>query len=155
MTQLTHCIYASLATEDFEEHDIPALLKHARISNATRGLTGMLLYIGGNFFQVLEGEESIVDSVYAHILRDPRHRQVTLIIREPIANRSFSEWTMGFSTVDPVDAGKILGENDFFKSASCIARLDSGRAKKLLSAFQGGRWRIERTGTHPTTGHRG
>jgi hypothetical protein len=153
MTQLTHCIYASLAAADFEEHEIPALLEQARTSNAKCGLTGMLLYIGKNFFQVLEGEEAIVDAVYDQISRDPRHARITLIIREPIADRSFSEWTMGFSTVDPVDAGKLLGENDFFKSASCIAKMDGGRAKKLLSAFRSGRWRIERTGAHKAIGH--
>jgi hypothetical protein len=153
MTQLTHCIYASLAAADFEEHDIPALLEHARTSNARRALTGMLLYIGKNFFQVLEGEEAVIDAVYNQILRDPRHTRVTLIIREPIAERRFSEWTMGFSTVDPVDAGKLLGENDFFKSASCIAKMDGGRAKKLLSAFRGGRWRIERSGAHKAMGN--
>jgi hypothetical protein len=59
---------------------------------------------------------------------------------------------MGFSTVDPLEAGKLIGENDFFKSASCIAQMDGGRAKKLLSAFRAGRWRMERTGTHRAIG---
>jgi Sensors of blue-light using FAD len=93
-----------------------------------------------------------VDEIYGRILRDPRHTRVTLVIREPIAGRSFSEWTMGYSTVDPLEAGKLIGENDFFKSASCVTQMDGGRAKKLLSAFRAGRWRLERTGTHRAIG---
>jgi Sensors of blue-light using FAD len=112
----------------------------------------MLLYIEGGFFQVLEGDDAAVDDVYARISRDPRHSKVTLIIREPIAARDFDEWTMGFSTVDPLEAGQLIGENDFFKSASCFTRLDSGRARKLLAAFRTGRWRHQRTGTYRAVG---
>jgi hypothetical protein len=150
--ELIHSIYASTAASIFKESDIPALLEHARTANAERGLTGVLLYIEGGFFQVLEGNDALVDDVYGRINRDPRHSKVTLIIREPIAARDFSEWTMGFSTVDPLEAGQLIGENDFFKSASCVTQLDGGRAKKLLAAFRSGRWRHQRSGTFRAIG---
>jgi hypothetical protein len=152
VTQLIHCIYASTAAAIFKESEVPALLEKARTVNSERALTGMLLYIDGGFFQVLEGDDAAVDDVYVRISRDPRHSKVTLIIREPIAARDFSEWTMGFSTIDPLEAGQLIGENDFFKSASCVTQLDSGRAKKLLAAFRTGRWRHQRTGTHRVIG---
>jgi hypothetical protein len=110
VTQLIHCIYASTAAAIFKESDLPALLEHARTANSERALTGMLLYIEGGFFQVLEGDDAAVDDVYALINLDPRHSKVTLIIREPIAVRDFSEWTMGFSTIDPLEAGQLIGE---------------------------------------------
>ena len=56
MKQLIHCIYTSLAAPNFDERAIPALLEEARDANARCGITGMLLYIAGSFFQVLEGE---------------------------------------------------------------------------------------------------
>jgi hypothetical protein len=152
VTQLIHCIYASTATSTFSESDLPALLTHARAANAQRDITGMLLYIDGGFFQVLEGDAAAIDQVYPRILSDPRHSRITLIIREPIAARAFSEWTMGFCTVDPREAGQFIGENDFFKSASCVTLLDGGRAKKLLAAFRSGRWRQQLTGTHRVSG---
>lgn len=152
MTQLIRCIYASLAAPSFKEDELPLLLERARHANAGQSLTGMLLYIEGSFFQVLEGEAEAVDAVYTRIIRDPRHTRVTLIIREPIAQRDFSEWTMGFSVVDRLDAGELIGENDFFTKASCIDDLDAGRAKKLLAAFRNGRWRLERTGVQPVVG---
>ena len=152
MPQLIHCIYASTSASSFKESDIPALLDHARTANARRGLTGMLLYIEGGFFQVLEGDDAVVDEVYGRIERDPRHCKITSIIREPIAARDFGEWTMGFSTVDPLEAGELIGENDFFKSASYVKKLNGGRVKKLLAAFSKGRWRHQRTGTFRALG---
>jgi hypothetical protein len=97
---------------------------------------------------VLEGEAETVDAVYTKIQHDPLHTRVTQIINEPIAERDFSEWTMGFSVLDRLDAGKLIGENDFFTATSCVAQIGAGRAKKLLSAFRDGRWRLERTDLH-------
>lgn len=150
--RLIHCIYASSATPDFQPRDIPRLLEQARARNSLAGITGMLLFIEGSFFQVLEGEASAVDAVYASISADPRHRHITQIIREPIARRSFGEWSMGFATLDRREVMGHLGENDFFTSASCLERVDAGRARKLLVAFGSGRWRSEPDGTrrsHP------
>jgi hypothetical protein len=143
---LIHCIYASAAQPGFHESEIPALLEKARAANAAHGLTGMLLYVKGSFFQVLEGHAEDVDLAFDRISRDPRHTRVTLIIREPIACRRFGDWTMGYHTVDPLDAGALIGENDFFRSASCVTQIGSGRARKLLGAFALGSWRLQRTG---------
>jgi uncharacterized protein YcsI (UPF0317 family) len=150
MTQLTQCIYASSAAPSFKEYEIPALLAQARMANAERDLTGMLLYIDGSFIQVLEGAAAAVDEVYGQILLDSRHAFITMIVREPIAVRSFSEWTLGFCNVDTLQAGQLIGENAFFESALCIARMDVSRAKKLLSAFRSGPRRIEPSDTSYT-----
>ncbi len=154
MSTLIHSIYSSAASGSFEEHEIPALLERIRKANESVQVTGMLLYIEGSFFQVLEGEPAIIDALVRKIRSDTRHTHFTLIIREPIPARNFGEWTMGFETIGLAEAGELLGENDFFKSASCVARLNAGRAKKLLSAFRDGRWRTERTGAHRAVGRR-
>lgn len=154
MDSLIHCIYSSTASGMFKEYEIPGLLAQIRRNNGALGVTGMLLYIEGGFFQVLEGEPAVIDALVSRIRTDTRHARITVIIREPIPERNFSEWTMGFEAIGLSEAGEMLGENDFFKSASCIDRLNPGRAKKLLSAFRGGRWRAERTGAHRTIGRR-
>lgn len=152
MNSLIHCVYSSAAQPAFREHEIPAFLDKIRSVNASHNITGMLLYIEGSFFQVLEGESDVVDAVYHKIKTDPRHERLTLIIREPIFERSFGEWTMGFEKLDREEAADMIGENDFFASASCVAELTPGRAKKLLSAFRSGRWRAERTAKHRALG---
>ena len=146
MPDLMHCIYASAATRHFETAELTALLEAARRHNDGVGLTGMLLYTEGSFFQVLEGVPDVVNALYTRIELDKRHMQVTKIVAEAIPNRSFAHWTMGFSQVCRKDLALISGTNDFFSSSSCFVGLDSGRAKKLLSAFREGRWRKTLTG---------
>jgi hypothetical protein len=145
---LLHCIYASTAAAAFRESQIPALLERTRTKNAALGITGMLLFIEGSFFQVLEGDARAVDGLYAAIGADPRHRRITQIIREPIARRSFEEWSMGFASLDRAEAARLINENNLFRSAYCLERVDAGRAKKLLVAFGKGRWRTDNTGLH-------
>ena len=69
--------------------ELTDLLQKARLANETLGLTGMLLHSDRNFFQVLESESAVVDKLYEKIIRDERNERCTLIIREPIARRSF------------------------------------------------------------------
>ncbi|MEO8315523.1 MAG: BLUF domain-containing protein [Pseudomonadota bacterium] len=148
MGQLIHCIYASKASPAFQEDTLPDLLESARRNNAARDITGMLLYVEGNFFQVLEGMEASVTEVFDSIRSDPRHGRVTRIIAEPIFERAFAEWTMGFANIGFAKVKASIGANDFFNSATCLEQLTPGRARKLLDAFRQGRWRADRTGTH-------
>jgi hypothetical protein len=141
MPDLVHCVYASAATRHFETAELTALLQAARKHNNGAGLTGMLLYTEDSFFQVLEGAPDAVEALYAKIELDKRHDQVTKIVAEAIPSRSFADWTMGFSQVSRKELALISGTNDFFSGSSCFLGLDSGRAKKLLSAFREGRWR--------------
>jgi hypothetical protein len=112
------------------------------------GLTGMLLYseYDRSLFQLLEGEPAELDALYSKLLADTRHTRITLIIREPIAKRTFGEWTMGFTSVTWPQLQKIPGLNDFFRERTCMVDLDPGRAKKLLAAFADGRWHSQTTG---------
>ena len=126
---MIHIIYASVETQSFSPAQLTELLQKARVENERVQLTGILLYSNGNFFQVLE-----------------RHRQLTLIVREPITKRFFADWSMGFSNITPEELTQIGGMNDFFHGGSCFIGLDSGRAKKLLAAFAKGRWRAKLKG---------
>ena len=148
MPSLEHLIYASAATLQFSAPQLAELLEKARASNERLGLTGMLLHSDsdGSFFQVLEGESAAIDHLMQTLLLDKRHSHLTMIIREPIVERSFEGWTMGFSSVSQEKLRKIPGLNNFFKKGSSFTDLDAGRAKKLLSAFAEGRWRPKHLG---------
>lgn len=146
MGSLVHLIYASVATTPFSPEELARLLRHARAANEKAAVTGMLLYAEGSFFQVLEGEPAAVDFLVGKIAADPRHTGIVIIIREPIARRSFEEWSMGFSSLSAGEIAHIDGLNDFFAEGSCLARLETGRARKLLAAFAQGRWRAKITG---------
>ena len=101
MPILEHLIYASVAAQPFAANELAELLEKARASNELAALTGMLLHCDadGSFFQVLEGEPETIDRLLQKLLLDKRHSHLTIIIREPIPERQFAGWTMGFSSV--------------------------------------------------------
>ena len=153
MSPLIQLVYNSAATVEFTDADLEQLLTAARNKNASLGITGMLLYIDGCFFQTLEGPQDAVDKLAEQIRADRRHARMTTIIREPIAHRSFSEWTMGFTRLSAADARNLDGLNDFFDTGKVLTDVDAGRAKKLLLAFKQGRWRVKlaQTRAQPAT----
>jgi hypothetical protein len=138
---LSHVIYASTAAPAFARDDFPALLQRAREKNARLSVTGMLLCTSDSFFQVLEGEDAVVDALYAQIEKDPRHCNVTRIIQEPIARRDFADWSMGVCEAELSQLDEMEGFGGLFASDTSLLHLLPGRAKKLLSAFASGRWR--------------
>lgn len=144
--KLTHLIYTSSAAPGFDTTQLKSILQTARHNNSRRVVTGMLLYSVGSFFQVLEGEEATLMELFAIIATDPRHRNVTKIIQEPIARRAFGDWTMGFSALEPAELSGIEGFSDFFQQGISLTNLQSGRAKKLLWAFAQNRWRARLDG---------
>ena len=117
------------------------MLQESRKSNLEAGITGMLLHIEGSFFQVLEGEEKDVEELFEDIRSDNRHLKITVIIKEPIAERAFAEWSMAFAGATKKQIENIGGLNDFFEQGSYLADIDAGRAKKILQAFSKGHWR--------------
>jgi hypothetical protein len=154
MKALNSLIYASRSTECFHEHEIPDLLQQVRIANAKQELTGMLLYICGSFLQVLEGQPEMVDAVFSRITRDKRHTHIRLIAKESIPERAFEGWTMMHKTLDPIEAGELIREIDYFQSSTWLTQLDVSHATRLLSAASL-RWQMEhRTGKYRTLGGR-
>ena len=142
MDNLVHLIYASRASRDFSKEELLQLLAKVRSKNDSLDVTGMLLYENGDFLQVLEGEEEVIESLYRLIACDSRHMKVVKIAAEAIAERQFEDWSMGYASLSRKELNRIDGLNDFFDSKSCLLDLDSGRAKKILTAFEKGRWRL-------------
>lgn len=112
--------YVSTAAVPFAGDDLARLLESSRAANVRAGLTGMLLYRGGRFLQVLEGPETAVRDAIDRIGRDPRHRDVRVLVSEPILDRRFAEWTMGYEQLGEPASPPTEGFRDSFDD------LDSG-----------------------------
>jgi len=104
---LVRLLYASRAT-DPGCAAIEEILQQSRTMNPTLGITGILCYGGGVFLQALEGGRSAVNSLYGHIVRDPRHRDVVLLDYAEITERRFGGWTMGQVNVSKINTSILL-----------------------------------------------
>lgn len=95
-TQLRRLIYISSATGRFVQPELDQILAISRTNNAARGLTGMLLFHDGCFFQVLEGDADTIERTFATISRDARHGGVIILESRAITERGFPQWNMGY-----------------------------------------------------------
>ena len=138
---LWHLVYASAASEGFQLSDLEEILHVARTRNARDDITGMLLFEGQSFLQVLEGERSKIDDLLERIRADRRHARAVLLLREPIEQRSFADWTMGYTRVALGELQDATGVNDFFTGRHSFSDLDSAKVKKLLELFRSGSFR--------------
>lgn len=134
---LINLIYGSSATRDMSKTDLVEILTTARENNAILNVTGMLLFKGGNFMQVLEGEADTVDALYARIQQDPRHHQLLLISRRPVESRHFAQWEMAFTNLDDLDPADLAGYSDFLSAPQgSFANVNESIARKLLLSFR-------------------
>lgn len=111
---LDSLVYVSSAVRLLSPEEIEYLLRRARERNLEYGITGVLLYIGGNFMQYIEGPRDNLDIIYTIIREDEQHSGIILVSREAVDSRQFGEWSMAFQTKDvkgfvgPPDEKKII-----------------------------------------------
>ena len=107
---LVRLVYASRAAGDVDDAMIAAILEKSQKYNLEHGITGVLCtHSQGNLFvQVLEGSRAEVNLLYATIVRDPRHRDVTLLDYSEITERRFASWRMGTVNLNRLNLGIIL-----------------------------------------------
>lgn len=138
--------YTSIADHLMSSQELIQLLAMARENNRHLHITGMLLYMEGCFFQVLEGERAVIDALYEKIAHDQRHHHVMKLIEEPIDARSFNDWSMGYRHVTREDLAHVTGLTDFLdRDQPGSDGMHSERAKTLINAFRQGRWQTRNT----------
>ncbi len=107
---LVRLLYASRSTSELDDALLGAILERSGKYNTEHGITGLLCSYpqGKVFLQALEGGREAVNTLYANIVRDPRHQDVTLLDYAEITERQFSGWRMGNVNLNRVNLGSIL-----------------------------------------------
>lgn len=119
---------------------LSAILESAVRHNRENAITGMLLYSGGNFLQVLEGTRANVHATYARICKDPRHNNITLITEEEVPERHFANWSMGYRRLGADDIARFPDNAPLFQFGFKASALQAkpGAALELLRLFSNG-----------------
>jgi hypothetical protein len=89
-------VYLSTATRPYTTAMLEALLQDARSFNEKVGVTGVLLYRDGFFFQYIEGIEKNLEEVYQRIERSTGHNRIYVLLNAKVQHREFEKWHMGF-----------------------------------------------------------
>lgn len=109
-------VYVSSAVLGLSEREIAGIVRTSQLNNEQLGITGILLYNSGNFMQALEGEAEKVEALYEKIKCDKRHTAISLLMKEPISDKNFEKWQMGYrnleslKSVDPAILSPFMEE---------------------------------------------
>ena len=110
MDQLITLLYVStIASKSDATTTISDIAKEARIRNAKDDVTGLLVFDGDQFVQLVEGPEASMESLWARLQRDPRHTNLKMIFYgRTLAERRFQNWRLGYKTFDSKDEARLL-----------------------------------------------
>jgi len=92
---LYNLVYCSRAENGVDAESISKIIAAAKHHNPRFGITGLLVYGSGIFFQWLEGPRDNIINLMKIIAADPRHSSVVLLSEEnEVRERLFPEWDM-------------------------------------------------------------
>ena len=107
---LLELIYTSLAEAKNDTNDVKAILASSERNNVATNITGLLLFDGERYIQILEGDVEDVNGLFVTISEDSRHHSLELLHKGEIAGRSFETWRMAYEAI-PKGLLSKLAEN--------------------------------------------
>ena len=90
----TTVTYTSLARLDLQDTDLEDIHRSARDHNALDGVTGLLVFNGTHFLQIIEGSEQAIEDLLERLRKDQRHTGFEIRDRRKVEARSFPDWSM-------------------------------------------------------------
>lgn len=100
---LFNVVYCSRAKAEIDAEGVDRIVATSQRNNARHGITGMLVFGEGVFFQWLEGPRAAIEHLLSVLRSDPRHEQIVLLSEvEESRERLFPQWDM-----ERVDADHI------------------------------------------------
>jgi len=113
---LERLIYESTATgKTGSVGNLVTILAESQRNNDRDQLTGVLAAHRERFIQVIEGPAQNLDALLRRLEKDPRHRAIVVLGREPIAARLFGCWTMASAVITPacgLALDSLVGDDD-------------------------------------------
>lgn len=134
-------LYTSQCSDKItDESQILEIVEKARENNTSLGITGMLLYIGDKFIQVLEGDEDKVRDLFMKIAADNRHQFVKRVLEGHVKERQFSSWTMGYRILTPQDLEdlKMINRDSEFNVESLLDNKDNFAIQLMQNFYKHG-----------------
>ena len=104
---LKQLVYRSHSTDHVSEVDLEKITSDSLTFNERHNITGVLLFDGKYFFQVLEGESEYVDALFEHIKADSRHSNVMKVTEVVVHKRDFGAGYAGLSLLADFSPDKI------------------------------------------------
>jgi Sensors of blue-light using FAD len=100
---LFNVVYCSRAAAGIDAAAVDRIITASQRNNARWGITGMLVFGEGVFFQWLEGPRGAIQRLLEMLRSDPRHEQIVLLSEvEEARERLFPQWDMELVGADHI-----------------------------------------------------
>ena len=100
---LFNLVYCSRASTGVESVEVNTIIATARRRNPVLGITGLLVFGGGVFFQWIEGPKAEVLGLMKLIKADRRHETVVVLSSsEEVRERIFPTWDMELVGIEDI-----------------------------------------------------
>jgi hypothetical protein len=101
--------YTSLARLDLTTSDLIEIHETAKRLNALDGISGLLIFNGSRFLQIVEGDEAAIDDLIERLRRDDRHSALEIRDIRFVERRAFPDWSM---ELVEVNAGHLIASEE-------------------------------------------
>ncbi|MDT0645353.1 BLUF domain-containing protein [Zunongwangia sp. F260] len=128
--------YVSTVNPELSETEIQEALDFSKNWNNDNNITGILLYSQGNFFQVLEGEENLLKSLFSRIKADQRHHNVITIFQKKVPNIQFDDYEVDFISLD--DSYNAAQIDTYLSQIDLLNPSIQGSVRYILNKFTEG-----------------
>ncbi|MGR7750973.1 diguanylate phosphodiesterase [Klebsiella aerogenes] len=105
---LTTIIYRSHICDDVSFKSLESMVAAANERNGQADVSGILLFNGTHFFQLIEGPEENVQQIYRHICADPRHYNLVELLCDYAPARRFGKVGMELFDLREHDRDAVL-----------------------------------------------
>ena len=112
-SKLKQIIYTSEPIDNITYQQIETINRSSRKYNKQYDITGLLLYTGKKFIQILEGIEQDLERLFSEkITNCELHHSIEIISESKIHQKNFSTWSMNYFVLEAA----------FFESDPCLKR---------------------------------
>lgn len=108
LSMLTTIIYRSHLRGDAPLRALEDMVTAANLKNRRSDVTGILLFNGRHFFQLLEGPEEQVKEIYRCICNDPRHHNIVELMCDYAPARRFGKAGMELFDLQKHERNDVL-----------------------------------------------
>lgn len=100
---LYHVVYCSRAADGVDHADVERIVASSRLHNPARGITGVLVFGSGVFFQWLEGPRAEIEKLIGILRTDTRHYDIVFLSEgEEVRERLYPGWDMEEVAADDI-----------------------------------------------------
>ena len=96
--------YRSTINKELSILETEALFDACKKNNNRLGLMGLLYRYNNYYFHIIEGDKKDIDNLFSKIKTENRHKDITILLNQPITKFTFNNFTTGYNKVEDLNA---------------------------------------------------